>query len=178
VAGILTRPFPAGLGPDGIAWKTGTSAGNRDSLAFGFDRDRLVGVWVGRPDGTARPGDATAAEVALPILARTFALLPSSPRAGTPRPRASDLAEAPAADALSLLFPPPGAVIEGDGPVLLRAAGGARPLVFLVDGAAVPSAAALREARWMPAGPGFYHVTVLDAEGHAAKAVVRVTADE
>ena len=178
VAGILTRPFPASLGSDGIAWKTGTSAGNRDSWALGFDRDHLIGVWVGRPDGTARPGDATAADVALPIVARVFALLPASPRAGTARPRASALAEAPATDALSLLFPPPGAVIEERGPVLLRAAGGARPLVFLVDGTAVESAAALREARWVPPGPGFYRVTVLDAEGRAARAAVRVTASQ
>ncbi len=78
VSGILTRPFPGG-GPGGIAWKTGTSAGNRDSWAFGFDREHLVGVWVGRPDGTVRPGEA-AADVALPILARVFALLPPAPR--------------------------------------------------------------------------------------------------
>jgi penicillin-binding protein 1C len=174
VAGILTRPFPGGAGPGGIAWKTGTSAGNRDSWAFGFDRGHLVGVWVGRPDGTARPGGA--ADVALPILARTFALLASAPRPATPQPTASMLPGLAPGDALRLLFPPPSATIEGGEPVLLRASGGERPLVFLVDGAVLASTPALRDTRWRPPGPGFYHVTVLDAGGHAAQAVVRVTA--
>jgi penicillin-binding protein 1C len=175
VAAILTRPFPGG-GPGGVAWKTGTSAGNRDSWAFGFDRERLIGVWVGRPDGTARPGEA-AAGVALPILARIFALLPPAPRATASRPRVKALGEVPPGDALSLLFPPPSATIEGAGSVALRASGGERPLVFLVDGAVVASALALRETRWTPPGPGFYRVTVLDAGGHSAQAAVRVTAD-
>ncbi len=176
VAAILTRPFPGG-GPGGVAWKTGTSAGNRDSWAFGFDREHLVGVWVGRPDGSVRPGEA-AAEVALPILARVFALLPPAPRAPLSLPRVASLGAVPAGDALSLLFPPPAATIEGVGPVVLRASGGERPLVFLVDGAAVESAPALREARWVPPGPGFYQVSVLDAAGRSARAAVRVTAGE
>ncbi len=174
VAAILTRPFPGGAGPGGIAWKTGTSAGNRDSWAFGFDRHHLVGVWIGRPDGTARPGGA-AAEDALPVLARAFALLPPAPR--PEMPHAGAPAEVPAQapeNALSLLFPPPSAVIEGGGPVLLRASGGERPLVFLVDGTVLASTPALREVRWTPPGPGFYRVTVLDAGGHAAQAAVRV----
>ncbi len=173
VADILTRPFPGG-GPGGIAWKTGTSAGNRDSWALGFDRGHLVGVWVGRPDGTARPGGA-AADVALPILAHVFALLAPTPRPATPQPAAGTLAGPLPGDALNLLFPPPSATIEGGGTVLLRASGGERPLVFLVDGAILASTPALRDTRWTPPGPGFYHVTVLDAGGHAAQAVVRVT---
>ena len=176
VAAILTRPFPGG-GPGGVAWKTGTSAGNRDSWAFGFDREHLVGVWVGRPDGSVRPGEA-AAEVALPILARVFALLPPAPRAAPSLPRMASLAAAPAGDPLALLFPPPAVTIEGMGPVVLRASGGERPLAFLVDGAAVESAPALREARWTPPGPGFYQVSVLDAAGRSARAAVRVTAGE
>ena len=176
VAAVLTRSFPGGAGPGGIAWKTGTSAGNRDSWAFGFDRDHLVGVWIGRPDGTARPGGA-AAEDALPVLARAFALLPLAPRPEMPHAGAPPEMPAQAPEnALSLLFPPPSAVIKGNGPVLLRASGGERPLVFLVDGAVLASTPALREARWTPPGPGFYRVTVLDAGGRAAQAAVRVAA--
>ena len=39
-----------------IAWKTGTSYGFRDSWAIGVSPDYTIGVWVGRPDGTAIPG--------------------------------------------------------------------------------------------------------------------------
>ena len=49
-----------------------------------------------------------------------------------------------------------------------------RPLVFLVDGAPVPGEPARRQASWLPPGPGFYGVTVLDADGAAVRAAVRV----
>ena len=172
VAGILVQPFPTG-GPAGIAWKTGTSWGGRDAWALGLDQRHVAGVWVGRPDGTPIPG-LTGREAALPQLARLFALLPAAPRAPlTVRPAAS--AVAGAADRLRLLFPMPGAVlVEGAGAVTLRATGGRRPLTFLVDGAPLAHERARREAAWTPPGPGFYRITVLDADGVAAGADLRV----
>lgn len=174
VAAVLTQPFPE-RGPVGVAWKTGTSWGGRDAWALGFNRRNVVGVWIGRPDGTALPG-ATGARLALPLLARVFDLLPPAPRDPPPtyRPEPRGGLHAEAADALRLLFPPPGAVLSADGPVTLRAMGGRRPLVFLVDGAPLPADPARREAAWLPTGPGFYRVTVLDAEGAASRAAVRV----
>src|SRR5690348_2336371 len=74
VADVLTRPLP-NFGPQGIAWKTGTSWGGRDAWAFGFDSRHVVAVWVGRPDGTPMP-DATGTSLALPLLSRVFDLLP------------------------------------------------------------------------------------------------------
>jgi penicillin-binding protein 1C len=68
----------------------------------------------------------------------------------------------------------PGAVLAEGGPVTIRAAGGQRPLTFLVDGAPLPTERARREAAWTPPGPGFYRITVLDAEGAAARAELRV----
>ena len=174
VADILTRPFPDG-GPDGIAWKTGTSWGGRDAWAAGFDRDHVAVAWIGRPDGTPLPG-ATGAHLALPLLARLFGMLPSAPRDPAPRTKFVATADA-AADPLRLLFPPPDAVLSADGPVPLRAMGGRRPLTFLVDGARLPeSDPARRFALWLPPGPGFYTLSVLDADGVAAKAAVRVRA--
>jgi penicillin-binding protein 1C len=171
VAGVLTQRLP-GFGAPGVAWKTGTSWGGRDAWAIGFDRVHVVGVWVGRPDGTPLP-DATGARLALPLLGRVFDLLPPAPRSPPPRPRAERQA-ATAADALRLLFPPPQAVLSDDGPVTLRAMGGRRPLTFLVDGAPLPADPARRETAWNPPGPGFYGLTVLDADGTAARAAVRV----
>jgi penicillin-binding protein 1C len=171
VAAVLARPFPGG-GPEGVAWKTGTSWGGRDSVAVGFDGRHVIAVWVGRPDGTSIPG-ATGASLALPLLARGFALLPRAPLDGerfTPMAAAAP----PPADRLRLLFPPSGArLAAGEGPVVIRAAGGRRPLAFLVDGAPIDSRPAMRDAVWSPPGPGFHRITVLDADGVAASAEVR-----
>jgi penicillin-binding protein 1C len=172
VAGILVQPFPGG-GPPGIAWKTGTSWGGRDAWALGLDRRHVAGVWVGRPDGTPIPG-LTGRGAALPQLARLFAMLPAAPRQPLHiRPAAQPFAES--ADRLRLLFPMPGAVLaDGAGPVTLRATGGRRPLTFLVDGAPLAHERARRDAAWTPPGPGFYRITVLDADGTAARAELRV----
>jgi penicillin-binding protein 1C len=172
VAAVLARPFPGG-GPEGIAWKTGTSWGGRDALALGFDRRHVVAVWVGRPDGTPIPG-ATGRELALPVLARAFALLPPAPIPPQRIAPAPAALAPPPADRLRLLFPPPGArLAAGEGPLVIRAAGGRRPLTFLVDGAPIASHPARRDAAWIAPGPGFHRITVLDADGVAASAEVR-----
>ncbi len=173
VAGILTRGFPGG-GPAGIAWKTGTSWGGRDAWAFGYDRAHVVGVWIGRPDGTPIPG-ATGRSLATPVLARVMGLLPPAPLTGLRvRPASTEAG----ADRLRLLFPPPEAQLsDAAGPVTLRAMGGQRPLTFLVDGQPIAHERARREASWQPPGPGFFRITVLDAQGQAARAEVRVRAE-
>ncbi|WP_158291893.1 transglycosylase domain-containing protein [Paracraurococcus ruber] len=174
---VLVQPFPGG-GPPGIAWKTGTSWGGRDAWALGLDARHVVGVWVGRPDGTPLIHGslgATGARTALPILARIIERLPPAPREGLPVRLAAPPPTAEAVDRLRLTFPPPGAVLADPGAaVTLRAAGGRRPLTFLVDGTPLPAEPARREAAWTPPGPGFYRVTVLDAAGAAARAEVRV----
>lgn len=170
IAAILTQPFPEG-GPDGVAWKTGTSWGGRDAWALGFDGRHVAAVWVGRPDSTPLPG-ATGRGLALPALARLIALLPPAPR---PTSRPTPLAAAaPRPDTLRLLFPPPEAVVSADGPFTLRAMGGRRPLTFLVDNTRLPSEPAKREVGWHPPSAGFYRLTVLDADGQAVSSHIRV----
>lgn len=174
VAEVLTQRFPGG-GPQGVAWKTGTSWGGRDAWAVGFDRRRVVVVWTGRPDGTPLPG-ATGRGLALPLLARVFEYLPAAPRPdpGEPRLAGTRPGREEKESSLRLLFPPPGAVLSGDGPVTLRAMGGQRPLTFMVDGAPLASAAARRETLWQPPSPGFYTIGVLDAGGAATRVAVRI----
>ncbi len=60
-----------------IAWKTGTSFGNRDAWAIGVTKDHVVGVWVGNADGEGRP-NVTGLSSAAPILFDVFDVLPKS----------------------------------------------------------------------------------------------------
>lgn len=174
----LSAP-PPGIAPERsprIAWKSGTSWGNRDAWAVGVSATHTVAVWVGRPDGTAVPG-LTGRGAAGPVLFAVFGLLPDPGPlpAAPPLPPAPALARfgAAAADRLRLVFPPPGAALA-EGAVTLRAAGGRRPFTWLVDGAPIAAERHRREARWLPEGPGFYRVTVIDAEGASVAVDLRV----
>jgi penicillin-binding protein 1C len=58
-----------------IAWKTGTSFGNRDAWAVGTTPGYVVGVWAGNASGEGRPG-LTGIGSAAPLMFRLFDILP------------------------------------------------------------------------------------------------------
>ncbi|WP_277589978.1 peptidoglycan glycosyltransferase PbpC [Pseudomonas chlororaphis] len=61
-AALVQRPV--------LAWKTGTSYGFRDAWAIGVGPRYLIGIWIGRPDGTPVPGQfglASAAPLMLQV---------------------------------------------------------------------------------------------------------------
>ena len=58
-----------------VAWKTGTSFGNRDAWAIGINSDYVVGVWVGNASGEGRP-EMTGVSYASPIMFDIFNTLP------------------------------------------------------------------------------------------------------
>ena len=60
-----------------IAWKTGTSFGNKDAWAVGITPEYIVGVWTGNADGEGRTG-LTGVNSAAPILFKLFDFLPKS----------------------------------------------------------------------------------------------------
>jgi len=60
-----------------IAWKTGTSWGNRDAWSVGVNRDYVVGVWVGNSDGEGR-SQMTGVAYASPVMFDVFSALPAS----------------------------------------------------------------------------------------------------
>ncbi|MFD2563821.1 penicillin-binding protein 1C [Aquimarina rubra] len=66
-----------------IAWKTGTSFGNRDAWAIGASKDYVVGVWIGNADGEGRP-ELTGLNSAAPVLFDVVNLLPNSKWFPTP----------------------------------------------------------------------------------------------
>lgn len=60
-----------------IAWKTGTSFGNRDAWAVGTTPRHVVAVWVGNADGQGRPA-LTGTSAAAPLMFELFGKLPRS----------------------------------------------------------------------------------------------------
>jgi penicillin-binding protein 1C len=76
-----------------ISYKTGTSYGFRDAWAVGYDSEYLVAVWIGRPDGSSRPGQ-TGALAAVPLQQQIFDLLPVPARdVAADQPSNQDLAK-------------------------------------------------------------------------------------
>lgn len=81
---------------------------------------------------------------------------------------------------MSILFPPAGAevlVLEygaNSRGLSLSARGGRGPLIWYAEGARVRSEASSGRAIWRPSAPGFYDVSVIDADGQSARVRVRV----
>ena len=74
---------------------------------------------------------------------------------------------------LEIAAPPPGAQLTAGEPVSIRVLGGSRPFHFLFDGRPIPSNPALRSVRWTPSVAGFYHLSILDANGKLVKRALR-----
>ncbi len=190
---LATSPHPAGRVPahvarnaPRIAFKTGTSYGFRDAWAFGVSNGYAIGVWVGRPDGAPRPG-ATGRAAALPILFEAFDLI-GAPSELAPAPEEERNRPAPslvrfeqdAREGLAILFPPANTEVlvldygaEARG-LSLSARGGRAPLTWYAEGARVDVEPTSGRAIWRPAAPGFYDVTVVDADGQSESVRVRV----
>ncbi|HWA61168.1 MAG TPA: penicillin-binding transpeptidase domain-containing protein, partial [Caulobacteraceae bacterium] len=171
----LTRGGPA------LAFKTGTSYGFRDAVAAGVGGGYVIAVWTGRADGGAR-GGLTGRDAALPLLfdvADALSTDPSAPRPIAPKsaPKALRQLERPG-EGPRLIFPPDGATVEaeGFGPTSrgLAFAAGGRDLSWYVDGQPAAVDPVSGQVIWRPPTPGFYRVTVVDAEGRRAEARVRV----
>ncbi|MBJ9974711.1 peptidoglycan glycosyltransferase PbpC [Pseudomonas sp. S75] len=62
-----------------LAWKTGTSYGFRDAWSVGVGPRYLIGVWIGRPDGTPVPGQFGLASAA-PLMLQVHDLLSNRDR--------------------------------------------------------------------------------------------------
>nr|WP_245749321.1 penicillin-binding protein 1C [Jannaschia pohangensis] len=183
---------PSGAEPGDVAWKTGTSYGHRDAWAIGWDGAHVVGVWMGRPDGTPVPG-AFGGDLAAPVMFRAFARiardrvpLPPAP----PETLTVTNAELPAplqrfsvrgaglladADAPAIAFPPDGAVVvTGGQPLAAQVRDGRPPFTWLADGRPVAVNESGRATLVDVARNGFVTLTVIDAAGRSARTQVRV----
>ena len=183
---------PPGAPSNRLAYKTGTSYGHRDAWAIGFDGRHVVGVWMGRADGTPVPG-AFGADVAAPVLFQAFNRLkreldPQGPapastllvaNAELPQPlqrfRSRSAVFEAAADAPAVAFPPDGAEVELlPAGLKVRVTGGTAPFTWLADGVPVIVGSDAREAMLALPGEGFVTLSVIDAEGRSARSQVRV----
>ncbi len=183
---------PPGAPANRLAYKTGTSYGHRDAWAIGYDGRHVIGIWMGRPDGTPVPG-VFGAEVAAPVLFQAFARLkrqldpqpPAPPatlliaNAQLPQPlqrfRSRAAAFQDGADAPTLTFPPDGAEVELlNGALMARVQGGAAPFTWMADGVPLVVQDRARQTMLTLSGLGFVTLSVIDAEGRSARASVRV----
>lgn len=181
---LAGAPRPAGLPTWSLAFKTGTSHGNRDALAIGFDGARVAGVWVGRPDGSPVPG-MYGVDVAAPLLFEVFAqlggvvALPASPPGALVVAANGDLPShlrrfgarvMEADDSPRLTFPPDGAALSPmPGGVPARVERGQAPFTWFANGVPVELGSYERELRLALDGPGFVTLSVVDAVGRAAR---------
>ncbi len=182
---------PPGAPSNRLAYKTGTSYGHRDAWAIGFDGAHVIGVWMGRADGTPVPG-AFGADLAAPVLFQAFArlkpaLTPQPPpppetlmlaTSQLPKPLQhfrSRLAAFAEDNAPQVTFPPDGAEVEllPEG-LMVRVEGGTAPYTWLSDGAPVARAEEAGAMLLPETGRGFVTLTVLDAEGRSARTRVRL----
>ncbi|MBA3909624.1 MAG: penicillin-binding protein 1C [Rhodobacter sp.] len=183
---------PPGAPSNRLAYKTGTSYGHRDAWAIGFDGSHVIGVWMGRADGTPVPG-AFGADVAAPVLFQAFNRLkqkldpqPPAPastllvsNAELPQPlqrfRSRSAAFQRAADAPAVAFPPDGAEVELlPAGLKVKVSGGTAPFTWLADGVPLAVALEARETMLVLPGAGFVTLSVIDAKGRSARSKVQV----
>jgi penicillin-binding protein 1C len=195
VAHVLASiPPPSGTASNAgdIAYKTGTSYGHRDAWAVGFDGTHVIGVWLGRPDGTPVPG-AFGGDLAAPALFEAFGRLKPFPAPLAPPPpetllvntaalpaplqrfRSRDAIFKKAPDAPEVRFPPDGSILwqNGEG-VPLKLVSGVLPLTVFVNGAPVINNLQRREARLPLSGQGFSQISVVDAKGRSSSVRIRL----
>ncbi|WP_040617513.1 penicillin-binding protein 1C [Roseibium sp. TrichSKD4] len=185
-----------------IAYKTGTSYGYRDAWSIGVDGRYVVGVWVGRPDGSPVPGQ-TGAQTATPVLQAAFQLvspesapLPLKPDSvidavTSDLPMPLQFARTHSADAtpetasnLEIVFPPNGATLELGGnqneqpqnPIILKIEGGKRPFSLLADGRVIDSDQSRfsRQIRYQSSEVGVTSLAIIDSLGNTASVRISI----
>ena len=191
-------PRPDGVSPTRqrqVAYKTGTSYGFRDAWAVGYSDRYTVGVWVGRAEGTPRPG-AFGITAAAPLLFKVFDFLPDEPTHVAAKTSSTTDTDhlAPAlrhfspngstplatsAPAPRIVYPPSGAVIdvsqEGPAtPIALEASGGKPPYRWSIDGVPLPIPPVGSMMSWKPSGPGFARLSVTDADNNVSSEELRL----
>jgi len=196
VADILAGvPPPSTASIGRVAYKTGTSYGYRDAWAVGFDGRHVIGVWVGRPDGAPVAG-LTGIGAAAPILFESFDRIGSRVQPLPPAPPGTVVAttaELPEPlrrfrqqeqtvietdPAPEIFYPMDGVRVDlgirsgAAMPLMIKVRDGAPPFTFLANGLPIGRSDFAREEMWVPDGPGFVTLSVIDADGRSDRVTV------
>lgn len=183
-------PPPPGARHGGLAYKTGTSYGHRDAWAIGWDGVHVIGVWMGRADGTPVPG-AFGGDLAAPLLFESFGLVapdfapfPAAPPAALtvsnaelplPLRRFEDRFDTRAsAEGVQLVFPPDGAQMMMLETLTLKLQGGRAPFTVLQDGRPVATRVHQREFEIPVLNAGFSELVVVDQLGHSDRVQIKL----
>ncbi|MBS0288688.1 MAG: penicillin-binding protein 1C [Proteobacteria bacterium] len=160
-----------------ISLKTGTSYGHRDALVVGYNHRYVVGVWIGKPDGSSMDG-VWASNVSVPLLKKVFNLLAQDASFSPNDLPALVLKNEPKTtifkSAPSFLFPVNDTIIELEKEgehfksIPLSITGGKRPYTLLIDDKPFQDVF-WQKPFWTPPSPGFYTLTVVDALGQVDK---------
>jgi penicillin-binding protein 1C len=183
---------PPGAPAQRLAYKTGTSYGHRDAWAIGFDGGHVIGVWIGRPDGTPVPG-VFGGDIAAPVLFDAFQRLKPQLEPLAPPPPETLLVSAAQlpkplqrfegrnavfekdSDAPKLSFPPDGArLASSDVGVVVKLRDGAPPFTVLANGSLVVTGNRAREFVLPNISHGFVTLSVIDAKGRSDRVSIRV----
>ena len=140
-----------------LAWKTGTSYGFRDAWAIGVGPRQLIGVWIGRPDGTPVPGQFGLASAA-PLLLQVHDLLVNRDRQ---RGLVPPVQEVPASIDVAAICWPLGQELARSDPNCRR-----QRFAWTLDGTVPPTLQALDQ----PLGLGLSQRLWLDAQGRQVAA--------
>jgi penicillin-binding protein 1C len=198
VADILSgTPPPVTGSPGRVAFKTGTSYGYRDAWAIGFDGKNVIGVWIGRPDGTPVPGLSGIVSAA-PILFEAFdrlgekraplrppppgVLVASTAQLPIPLRRFRHPNEAIVArdGEPEIAYPLDGVEVdlgikEGDpAPLVIKVRNGEPPFTFFANGVPIARTPFDRSESWQPEGPGYVTLSVVDSSGRSDRVTVFV----
>ncbi|MBF8779030.1 peptidoglycan glycosyltransferase PbpC [Pseudomonas fulva] len=135
-----------------LAWKTGTSYGFRDAWSIGVGPRYLIGVWIGRPDGTPVAGQFGLASAA-PLMLQVHDLLSSR---DSQRGIAAPVLRKPASVGVAAICWPQGQPLERSDPNCRR-----QRFAWTLDGTTPPTL----QAADQPLGLGLTESLWVNANG-------------
>jgi penicillin-binding protein 1C len=167
-----------------VAWKTGTSGGNRDAWCAAVTPRRTVVVWMGNPQGEASHA-LVGRDVAAPLALSLIASLDSTPAEwpqSTTKKLPTQLARRPLRSRFAIISPAPERqiLLSGDVPadrqrVPLQAAGmqDSGEIHWFIDGEHLGSASPAATMFWSPSS-GRHEIRAVAPDGRAASVEVSV----